>query len=73
MMSFKVDGRLKVVARIAVEEFVEEHDKDETRWPSTDTLREQLYVMLDGAVGDFEILAKNGPAETISERWLDRP
>jgi len=72
-MSYKVDGRLRVVAAIAVEEFVEEHDKEKTRWPSTDTLREQLYVMLDGAVGDFKILAQHFPAETISERWLDRP
>lgn len=71
-----LERRLKGVAAYVVEEFVEEADKDRSRWPtfeSADPLREQLYVMLDGAVGDFEILAQQGPAETISERWLDRP
>ena len=75
-MSLSLEQRLKAAAAWTVEDFLEREDKDEKRWPtfeSADPLREQLYLMLDGAVGDFEILAKNGPAETISERWLDRP
>ena len=68
-----LEQRLKNLAAYVVDNFLIDEDMDGTRWPTGDPLREQLYVMLDGAVGDFEILAKNGPAETISERWLDRP
>ena len=70
------EEKLKSIAAYFVEDFLCRKDEDKQRWPtdeSEDSLREQLYVMLDGAVGDFKILAQQGSAETISERWLDRP
>lgn len=66
--------KILALAGNVVDEFLDRNDREQrVGEDDRDSMVEQVYQMLDGAVGDFEILAKNGPAETISERWLDRP